>query len=61
MFAVFLLFFLTVGLGKASVDIVVYMNDAKVSKPISEWVVFGVGAPLATAFCVFSLDRVQEI
>ena len=50
MFAVFLLFFLTVGLGKASADLVVYMNNAKVSKPISEWVVFGLGAPLATAF-----------
>ena len=48
-FAVFLLFFVTVGLGKASADLLVYMNDAKVSKSISEWVVFGVGAPLATA------------
>jgi ABC-type polysaccharide/polyol phosphate export permease len=50
MFAVFLLFFLTVGLGKATADLVVYMNDAKVSKPVSEWVVFWVSAPLATAF-----------
>lgn len=50
MFAVFLLFFLTVGLGKASADLMVYMNDAKVSKTILEWVVFGIGAPLATAF-----------
>ena len=49
MFAAFLLFFLTAMMGKASVDLVVYMNDPKVSKQISEWVVFGVGAPLATA------------
>lgn len=49
MFTVFLLFFLTVGLGKAASDLLIYMNDAKVSKPISEWVIFGVSAPLATA------------
>ena len=49
MFAVFLLFFLTIGLGKASADLVVYMNNSKVSKSISEWVFFGIGAPIATA------------
>ena len=54
MFTVFILFFLTVELGKASADLLIYMNDAKASKSISRWVLFGVGAPLATAiWCTF--------
>jgi len=53
MFAVFILFFLTVGLGKASAELVVYMNDAKVEKTITEWLIFGIGTPIATAvWCV---------
>ncbi len=56
MFYVFVLFFLTVGLGKASADLIVYMNDAKIQKTIIEWAVFVVGAPIATAFwCILWL------
>lgn len=56
MFYVFVLFFLTVGLGKASADLIVYMNDAKTQKPIIEWAVFVVGTPIATAFwCILWL------
>lgn len=54
MFTVFILFFLTVELGKVSADLLTYMNDTKISKPISRWVLFAVGAPLATAiWCMF--------
>ena len=53
MLAVFLLFFLTVGLGKASGELVLYMNNAKIQKSVSEWLIFGIGAPVATAtWCV---------
>ena len=56
MFTVFVLFFLTVGLGKSAADLVVYMNDAKSQKTAGEWLVFAIGAPIATAvWCILWL------
>jgi hypothetical protein len=56
MFAVFVLFFLTIGLGKASADLVVYMNDPKTQKSTAEWAIFAIGAPVATAiWCILWL------
>ncbi|WP_073267027.1 hypothetical protein [Phytopseudomonas punonensis] len=56
MLSVFTLFFLTVGMGKASADLIIYMNDKSISKPAWQWVVFIIGAPIATAaWCLFWL------
>lgn len=49
MFMTFLLFFLTVGLGKASADLVVYMNNDKTHKTTGQWLMFSIGAFIATA------------
>lgn len=49
MCAVFILFFLTVGMGTASADVLIYMNDNSISKPLWQWAVFLVGAPISTA------------
>ncbi len=50
MISAFLLFFLTVGLAKpAAAELLVYMNDKNVTKPIAEWVIFYITAPIATA------------
>lgn len=55
-FTTFLLFFLTVGLGKASADLVIYINDAKTHKSVGQWVIFAIGAPTATAiWCIIWL------
>ena len=56
MFMTFLLFFVTVGLGKASAHLIVYMNDSKIHKNLWEWFAFAVGAPIATAiWCIIWL------
>lgn len=49
MFSVFVLFFLSVGLGKASADLITYMNNPAIEKKTVEWVWFFIGAPIATA------------
>ncbi len=49
MASAFLLFFLTVGLAKPAAELFVYMNDKNVTKPIAEWVIFSITAPIATA------------
>ena len=56
MFSVFVLFFLSVGLGKESADLITYMNNSTTTKKTVEWVWFLIGAPIATAvWCVFWL------
>lgn len=48
-FMSFILFFLSVGLGKSCADLISYMNDGKTEKSTYEWIIFGIGAPIATA------------
>lgn len=56
MFFAFLLFFLTVGMGKEAGELIVYMNDSRVQKSPREWAVFIPLAIVATAlWCVFWL------
>jgi uncharacterized BrkB/YihY/UPF0761 family membrane protein len=56
MLTVFTLFFLTVGMGKASAELIIYMNDNSISKPAWQWAVFLIGAPISTAvWCIFWL------
>lgn len=52
-FTSFILFFLGVGLGKSCADLISYMNDGRTAKPAHEWIIFGIGAPIATAIWCF--------
>lgn len=56
MFTAFVLFFITVGIGKVSADFLIYMNDQKSQKSTVEWMIFAIGAPIATAvWCIIWL------
>lgn len=48
-FLTFLLFFLTTAMGKATADVVLYMNNPEKQKTVKEWVIFFIGAPVFTA------------
>lgn len=61
-FMSFILFFLSIGLGKPCADLISYMNDGKTAKPTHEWIIFGIGAPIATAIwcCIYLILKTYE-
>ncbi len=53
MLSVFLIFFLSVGIGKETAELIRYMNNPEAIKPAKVWIIFWILGPICLGFWCF--------